>query len=101
MKKKIRRQKVKLGTAIPLRALRTLLACKGGTFIFTLVVKCSFEWRWNLDTAKSWSEIPGEFRNVMLKKDGDRFDRQYEELKSATQSEGGNKNPKYNKKKED
>ena len=45
----------------------------------------SFIWRWNLDASGSSSETPGNFRNVVLEKDGkDQLDRLREQWSSIT-----------------
>ena len=47
------------------------------------------------------SEIPGKFWNLVLEKDGEnQFDRSSEKWGSISYSEGGQKYPTYNKKKE-
>ena len=61
----------------------------------------SILWCWNLDTSESRSEIPGKFWNVVLEKDGeDQLDRSWEKWGGITQSQGGEKHPTHNKKKE-
>jgi hypothetical protein len=60
----------------------------------------STAWCWNWDTSESRSEIPGNFWNVVLKKDGDQLDRSCEKWGSITQSQGGEEYCVYNTKKE-
>jgi len=55
---------------------------------------------WNLDGCESRAEIPREFWNVVLEKDGnDHLDRSCEKL-SVTKSQGGEEYPTYSKQKE-
>jgi hypothetical protein len=45
-------------------------------------------------SSKSRSQMPRKLRNVVLKKDGeDQVDRSCEELRSITQSQGGEEGP--------
>jgi len=61
----------------------------------------SFVWSWNLDTSKSRSEVPGQFLNVVLEKDGeDHLVQEFEKWRSTIKSKRGNKYFTYNKKKE-
>ena len=59
-----------------------------------------FVWCWNLYTAESWSEIPGEFLNVaVLMAGSNQLDRLCEKWRSITKSQGGEQYRAYSKNK--
>jgi hypothetical protein len=56
---------------------------------------------WNWDTSENSSEVPGKFWNVVLEKDReDQLDRSCEKLRRVKKSQGREKYPTNNKKKE-